>query len=87
MASTDNHSGGPNPNFEKPRHGETVANEQGILCGGDLDSELNALGERQATELAEAGGQSKTQQILWGTMGTLNQPVSQGFYMHHAIFS
>ncbi|CAJ1432614.1 unnamed protein product, partial [Effrenium voratum] len=35
------------------RHGETVANEQGILCGGDLDSELNALGERQATELAE----------------------------------
>ncbi|CAE7877394.1 FHY [Symbiodinium necroappetens] len=35
------------------RHGETTANEKGLLCGGDLDSELNSNGEKQAEELAQ----------------------------------
>ncbi|CAE7677602.1 FHY [Symbiodinium pilosum] len=34
------------------RHGETLANEKGLLCGGDHESELNANGEQQAEELA-----------------------------------
>jgi len=35
------------------RHGETDANEQGFLCGGDHESQLNAQGEKQAEELAQ----------------------------------
>uniref|UniRef100_A0A7S1W2G1 Phosphoglycerate mutase (2,3-diphosphoglycerate-dependent) n=1 Tax=Alexandrium catenella TaxID=2925 RepID=A0A7S1W2G1_ALECA len=35
------------------RHGEALANEQGVLCGGGSDSELTALGRLQAERLAE----------------------------------
>ena len=35
------------------RHGETVANQKGLLCGGDHESDLNANGEKQADELAQ----------------------------------
>ncbi|CAK9069516.1 unnamed protein product [Durusdinium trenchii] len=34
------------------RHGETAANEQGVLCGGGHESELNQQGLKQAEELA-----------------------------------
>ena len=34
------------------RHGETKANEQGVLCGGGYESQLNAQGQRQAKDLA-----------------------------------
>ena len=35
------------------RHGETTANEKGLLCGGDHESDLNSNGEKQAEELAQ----------------------------------
>ncbi len=34
------------------RHGETVFNKEGRIQGG-MESELNALGERQAVAMAE----------------------------------
>ena len=34
------------------RHGETKANEQGVLCGGGYESQLNGEGQRQAQDLA-----------------------------------
>lgn len=38
------------------RHGETVANRQGLLCGGGNDSELNADGFEQACEVGRELG-------------------------------
>ena len=42
------------------RHGETVFNKEGRIQGG-MESELNALGERQAVAMAEQLDDS----IIW----------------------
>ena len=36
------------------RHGESSANEQGLLCGGGQDPDLNAAGRNQAQRVSEA---------------------------------
>lgn len=36
------------------RHGECVANTQGLLAGGELDSPLTPTGEKQAEKVADA---------------------------------